>query len=1169
MRLTKIKLAGFKSFVDPTTVSLPGNLVGVVGPNGCGKSNVIDAVRWVMGESSAKHLRGGSMADVIFDGSNARKPVGTASVELVFDNTDGTLGGKYAGYNEISVKRQVNREGQSHYYLNGTRCRRRDITDVFLGTGLGPRSYSIIEQGMISRVIEARPEELRAYLEEAAGISIYKERRRETERRIRDTHENLERLNDVRDEVSRQLEKLKRQADTAERYKSLKAEERQTRAELLAIRLRDLAGAGEQHRNEIAERENAMEAAVAEQRGAEREIESQRASHAEQTDRLNEIQGRYYALGSDIARIEQQIAHRREMREKQGQDLARNEESIHELEQGIQQDEEKLAVIRRRLEELEPEQGQAEAAEAEASDTVAELQEQLNDWQERWEAFNRRAAEPVRAAEVERTRIDAHERRGHELEQRRERLQRELNGIALDDAEQAVADLREEEQALGERIAERAEQLEAVQQRLAELREQETGAAESLHEARGALQHDEARLTSLQTLQQAALGEDDGPLADWLQRRGWADNERLGRILDVADGWERAVEAILGETLQAVCVAGFDPAVLDAADLEAGAVTLVNPGAARGTAGEGDAYLASKVRAPEAVRDLLRGVRCAGSGAEARSLVASLAPGESVVTPDGVWLGGAWARVQAGAADEQAGVLERQREMARLESAIEQARGRIEREAARLEGVQDARADAERERDDVQAERTDLQSRQANAQAQRESRESRLEDARNRRHQLTRELSDLAAQVEEAESEVKAARARLQAALEQTQALERERETLTEEKAGIQDQLHDARDRLRKLREDRHELSLKLENASTAQQSLEQALTRMRVQHERAVERRDELREALDEEGEPEGKLEEDRERLLAQRLEVEQQLTDARTRLGEVENSLREQEERRRGAEQRVATLREELERARLDANELQVRRQTQQEQLEELGYDYRALTDTLPDDAVEDRWQKALEQAESRIQRLGPINLAAIDEYRTLDERKAYLDQQNDDLVEALETLESAIRRIDRETRNRFKETYEKVNLGVQRLFPRLFGGGQAYLEMTGDDLLETGIAVMARPPGKRVSNIHLLSGGEKALTAVSLVFAIFELNPAPFCMLDEVDAPLDEANVGRFNDMLKEMSRNVQFIVITHNKSTMENVTHLQGVTMNEPGVSRLVAVDVDEAVEMATA
>ncbi|MDZ7808833.1 MAG: AAA family ATPase [Arhodomonas sp.] len=446
MRLARIKLSGFKSFVDPTTVTLPGDLVAIVGPNGCGKSNVIDAVRWVMGESSAKHLRGESMADVIFDGSSRRKPVGHASIELIFDNSDGTVTGQYAGYNEISVRRQVNRDGQSAYYLNGTRCRRRDITDLFLGTGLGPRSYAIIEQGMISRVIEARPEELRRYLEEAAGISLYKERRRETERRIRDTLENLERLEDVRDEVARQLDKLGRQADTAERYKALREESRQREAELLVLRLQGLEAEREQLEAELRDRDRTIEAALARQRGLEREAESLRARHAEDGDRFNEIQARYYGIGSEITRIDQRIKHERERREANQAEQARIREALGELEATLEGDREKLEAADARVAELEPMREALDEEEATAVEAVERASAALEDWRGRWEEFNARAREPAQVAEVERARIEQLEDQGEERQRRRERLLLELETID--------AALREDEdEALAERLA--------------------------------------------------------------------------------------------------------------------------------------------------------------------------------------------------------------------------------------------------------------------------------------------------------------------------------------------------------------------------------------------------------------------------------------------------------------------------------------------------------------------------------------------------------------------------------------------------------------------------------------------------------------------------------------------------------------------------------------------
>jgi chromosome segregation protein len=1164
MRLTKIKLAGFKSFVDPTTVVLPSQLVGVVGPNGCGKSNVIDCVRWVMGESSAKHLRGDTMTDVIFNGSSARKPVGQASVELIFDNRDGGIGGQYAAYAEISVKRVVNRDGQSAYYLNGARCRRRDITDVFLGTGLGPRSYAIIEQGMISRVVEAKPEELRTYLEEAAGISLYKERRKETERRMRDTRDNLDRLGDVREEVSTQLEKLQRQAETAERYKALKAEERTRRGELIALRIRTLSQELAALDRGLAERQTAVEAALARQREIEREIEQLRETHVEGSDTLNEIQGRYYALGSDIARIEQQIAHQRELRDKQGKELARTLEALGELEQGIAQDRDRLDVLEQRLEEIQPELALTREREDEASDAAVDAQAALDDWQARWDAFNRHAAEPVQASQVERARIEQLERRGQELASRSGRLQREREGVQLDALEQEIDALGEEESVLRRQVEVLGEQLDELQERHAELRERQDDRRHELDEAKGDLQAQQGRLASLETLQQAALGRDDGPLGQWLRERGWHERERLAQLLEVEPGWERAVETVLGPALQAVCVDALTDAegVLDG--VPEGALTVLETGADL-AAGEPTHILLSKVQGPGPLADLLAGVHCVDDLPAAQALRARLRPGESVVIRSGMWLGRGWARVHSGAGE--AGVLARERAIHELRADVERLQARIHDAADALDEGEEALSESQDQRDQRLTERNELSRRLAALHAQMEDRRSRLDEYRQRRQRMVDDLAELALQMERGEAEIGEARARLQAALERGERLEEERERLQRERAELTERLDEGRRRLREQRDRRHELALKVESASTARQSMQEAVRRMEAQLERTLVRREELEAQLQEIADPGAELGQQREGLLQQRLEVEARLAAARIRLSESEQRLRELESARVEADRRVQGLREELEAVRLKVQELKVRRQSEQERLLELGLDAEALSAQLPAAATEAEWQQQLERLEARVARLGPINLAAIDEYQALQERASYLERQYADLTDALETLEGAIRKIDRETRNRFKETYDKVNAGMQRIFPRLFGGGQGYLELTGEDLLETGVAIMARPPGKRITNIHLLSGGEKALTAVALVFAIFELNPSPFCMLDEVDAPLDEANVGRFCDLLMEMSGRVQFIFITHNKTTMQIAEHLQGVTMHEPGVSRLVAVDVNEAVRLA--
>lgn len=1165
MRLTKIKLAGFKSFVDPTTVILPSQLVGVVGPNGCGKSNIIDCVRWVMGESSARYLRGETMTDVIFNGSASRQPVSQASVELVFDNLSGTIGGQYAAYAEISVKRTVNRDGQSTYYLNGTRCRRRDVTDVFLGTGLGPRSYAIIEQGMISRVVEAKPEELRTYLEEAAGISLYKERRKETERRIRDTRDNLSRLSDVREEVQVQLERLQRQAETAERYKKLKAEERTRRGELIALRIRhlnqELATLGQL----LTEKETAAEAALARQRELERDIERLREDHAEESDALNEIQGRYYALGSEIARMEQQIAHQRELRDKHERELARAMETLEELQLSVAQDQEKLGVLEQRMAELQPEFESVRAHEDEASEAVAEAQRALDDWQESWEEFNHKAAEPLQTAQVERARIEQLERRGQELLKRTERLQHEHDAIALDELEHELADLRAEEADLDEQTLLLDEQIETLLERYAELREQQDDRRDALDEARGELQTRQGRLASMETLQQAALGQADGPLGQWLQERGWDGNQRLAQCLDVEPGWERAAEVVLGVALQAVCVDDLEAAEALLGEVPVGVLTIVDASDEAEAPEVQASQLLAKMDGPAPLLALVAGVHCADDLKSAQELRARLAPDESVVTRDGCWLGHGWARVHA--EEQDSSVLGRAREIEALHAAIEHLEGQIHERGDALEDAAAALVECEEQRDERQDERHECSGQLAALRAQIEARQSRLEEQRQRRQHLSVEQTELAEQLQHGEDEIRVARGRLQAALERGESLAETREKLQQMRSELGERGEEARYRLREHSERRQELALKLESAGTAHDSIQEAVKRVSGQVQRTTAHRQELEAQLAEIAEPDQKFGQQREELLQQRVEVEAALSDARAQLSANEQRLRELEASRVEMDQRVQGLREQLETDRLKLQELRVRRQSEHERLLESGLDSETLLAQLPENASEAEWLSQLQRLESRISRLGAINLAAIDECEALQERAGYLESQYADLTDALETLENAIRKIDRETRQRFKTTYDRVNAGMQRIFPRLFGGGEGYLELTGDDLLETGVTIMARPPGKRIANIHLLSGGEKALTAVAMVFAIFELNPSPFCMLDEVDAPLDEANVGRFCDLLVEMSARVQFIFITHNKNTMQIAEHLQGVTMHEPGVSRLVAVDVNDAMQLA--
>ncbi|MBK5944201.1 chromosome segregation protein SMC [Halorhodospira halophila] len=1164
MHLKRIKLAGFKSFVDPTSVPLPGRMVGVVGPNGCGKSNIIDAVRWVMGESSAKHLRGESMSDVIFSGSSARSPVGKASIELIFDNSDGAIGGQYAAYNEISVKRQVNREGQSQYALNGTRCRRRDISDVFMGTGLRPRGYTIIEQGMISRVIESRPEELRVYLEEAAGISVYKERRRETERRIRDTRENLERLEDVRDEVHKQLEKLRRQAETAERYRSYKAEERRLRGELSLLRLRDLDQRIAERDASIREQENQRESAVAEQRRAEREIEALRESARERHEALNTIQGRYYEIGAEIASVDERIQSARDLRRRREEELAEARRALEELDATVTADRDKRAVLEERVEELEPALEAASEEEQVAESAQEDARGRLDAWRDEADAVRAEQTSAQRREEVERTRHDAAARRVRELDERIEALDDERDSVDLHALESAISELESEEEQLSAELEDLQQRRDAAAEELETRAAERDEAARELEAAREAVSGTRARLTSLETLQESALGRRGDDRHAWLERRGWARAPRLAETVRVDADWQRAVEAILGDALQAVCI---EPESLPSEGApDGGPLTLV--GEAQLLPAPAEDRLAAHVHGSEAARELLAGIRCAPDAATAEALRPELAAGETVVTPDGVWMGANWVRLP-GQEDAESGVLEREQEIQALREEVENAEARVQEAEGRLADARGGAAEAERRRDELAAELGPLHRRHADLQARLEHRRESLEQARKRREELSGERSRLVEQRDAAsEEQEEAAAAAEEAAAAAATAAERAAEVEAQQQ-DQREQLERAGERLREARERRYDLAGKLESARTALESVREQLRRSEEQRERYDRRRAELETALGDDEDPVAELTEKRETLLARRSEAEAQLTEARSEAEHLDHQLREQEQARAEAEQRAEQLREGLEGLRLETGELRVHRSHEADALAELGESEAEVAERLAADATVAAWEQALEQVSERIRRLGSVNLAAIDECQQLEERRGYLDEQHADLNEALETLETAIRRIDRETRARFRETFDQVNEGLGRFFPRLFGGGRAYLELTDDDLLSTGVVVMAQPPGKRVSSIHLLSGGEKALSAVALVFAIFNLNPAPFCLLDEVDAPLDEANVGRFCDLVEEMSEKVQFVLITHNRTTMERASHLLGVTMNEPGVSRLVAVDVDEALDIAEA
>jgi chromosome segregation protein len=1101
---------------------------------------------------------------VVFNGSSARKPVGKASVELVFDNADGKISGAYAAFNEVSLRREVSRDGASGYFINGARCRRKDITQLFLGTGLGSRSYAIIEQGMISRVIEAKTDDMRAFIEEAAGISRYKERRKETESRVADTRENLERLQDLRDEIDKQIRHLQRQATAARRYQELKERERRLTAELLALRLRDLDSGAEVHDSAVREKELGMQAALADLRSAEAAIETQRAFHAEQNDSVSQVQARYYGVGADISRTEQQIQFARETRENKRRDLGQSRATLEALAVQITRDEQELVTIREELTRLAPEIEFARQAEGEAAKRLDAAEQAQAGWQRQWESFNQELGAANQTVQVERARIEQLENQLRRLRAQRDRLDVERDTLLQQEMQGQLFEL-------GERESQARSAADGLSQSLAtaiadvqRLRTGQLALEQRLESARGSRERVRAEAMSVEALQRAALGQADARANEWIRSSGLADRKRVAETLTVEAGYERAVETVLGDYLEAVCVDDLD-ALLEAIARADGGQLAVFEGAASAAAGEAD-RLAARVQGPAAALDLLAAVRVVDSLAEALLIRRSLARGESVITRAGEWVGRGWLRVARGG-DAHAGVLEREQRLKSLRAGCDTAEREVRDIEAELQAARTALGVAEASRDSVQGRIQQAHRAHADLLGQLEASRARMQESAARRQRLEEESNDVARDIVAGEESLARARGELERGLVRVSELDARRPQLDAARELARDDLAQARAAAQAAQLGARDLLVRAEGRRTAALSMETGLGRAAEQRARLLTRTGELESELAGGEGPILELEGVLEGLLSRRLEVETDLAQSRRMLEEADAELRALDERRQQAEGRVNETREAMEAAKLAAQETRVRRESIAEQFAATQFDLEEVRTGLAEDAEVPAWESRLADTRGDIDKLGQVNLAAIDELKENTERKEYLDRQHADLTSALQTLDEAMRKIDRETRTRFDDTFNKINAGLQEKFPRLFGGGHAYLELAGEDPLTAGVAIMARPPGKRNVTISQLSGGEKALTAVALVFSIFDLNPAPFCLLDEVDAPLDENNVGRFCEIVREMASRVQFIFITHNKVTMELASQLLGVTMNEPGVSRLVAVDVDEAVRLA--
>ena len=1166
MRLTSIKLSGFKSFVDPTNFQVPGQLVGVVGPNGCGKSNIIDAVRWVLGESKASELRGESMQDVIFNGTTNRKPAGRSSVELVFDNSLGKAAGQWSQYAEIAVKRTLTRDGTSTYYINGQPVRRRDIQDIFMGTGLGPRAYAIIGQGMISRIIESRPEELRVFLEEAAGVSRYKERRRETENRIHDTHENLVRVEDILRELNSNLEKLEAQAAVANKYHALQADQEEKQKLLWLLRKREAGNEQQKHFVEIEKCQLDLEEHTAKLRHVELELEQMRQAHYAVGDKLHQAQGHLYQTNAEIGSLEAQIKFVIESRARLQTQINSLKAQRDQWQNQGQQSQNDLADAEIFVEELAMRSEQAQETVQQQTDKIPALEQVWREAQLKTTESRAKSMQMQQQIELE----SAHQRNAsnilNNLTIRRERLQQEQQGLTLPDTtllQNLSVQLEEKKQALEEFTY----KLEDAQERLPVLEEERRQAQQQVNQDTAQSAQLDARLDAIKSLQEKI--ESQGKIKPWLEKHELEKLPKLWQKIQIAAGWETALESILRERTSALELSNLDWVKAFFNDAPPAKLAIYSPHTNSAPVGvEGLRPLVNLLQLNDngvrsVLQDWLAHVYVAEDVTDAFVSRMKLPQGGCFVTKQGHIISTSSVRFYA-SDSEQDGVLARQQE---IDNVTKQSRAQ---HLLANEGQQRA-IRAESSYTQATQALQELRQRVANLTQAAHGlqiefmKSSEIQERFNQRStQISTDLAEIATQ----EQEQQQARAESEEKFETLDiALAEMQESHEAEQTKFLDseqQLADARARLRdvelaaqeiaftekshraKIEELKRNIATALEQASQLFANMQQGQLEL---------------ESMDEQTAQAGL-----QSLLEKRSDQEHVLSDVRHELDQITQKLRQSEETKMQVERSLQPQRDRITELQLKEQAARLNQEQFAEQLRNFEVDEEALAIKIHEDLKPSYLQGEVTRLTNAITALGAVNMAALDELTQATERKTFLDAQYTDLTEAITTLQDAIHKIDLETRELLQDTFNKVNHHFSELFPILFGGGQAKLIMTGDEILDSGVQVMAQPPGKKNATIHLLSGGEKALTATALVFSMFQLNPAPFCLLDEVDAPLDDSNTERFCNMVKRMSANTQFLFISHNKIAMEMAQQLIGVTMQEQGVSRIVAVDMESATHL---
>ncbi len=1168
MQLKRIQLMGFKSFVDATQIPVMSNMNAIVGPNGCGKSNIVDAIRWVTGEMSAKQLRGQSMSDVIFNGTSGRKPVGKAAVELVFDNSDGRITGEYAGFSEIAIRREVVRDAQSDYFINGVAARRRDLVDLFLGTGLGPRSYAIIEQGMISQLIEAKPEDLRSHFEEVAGISKYRERRRETENRIRQTQENLDRLNDLREELAKQLRHLKRQANAAEKYQELKQEQRLINAQIKALQWNLFEVQLVEKNQKIEEQALISEAELSKQRLVETNIEKSRLETDSLLDEKNDIQKRFYGLGAEIARTEQQIQHKQEQIKQWQRELAESEALFQELDENSNAHTDQIRSLTEAVLQLKPQENNLQSELQTARSALKAAEENMQQSQTTWDQFQQKISETNSAAQVAKNNIAHLESQLKNLSTRRVQLQKQLSELPLDALTSEIAPLSEKADALKNTVSELNQSLSTITATISAQRLQCDKIQKELSENQGELQKSEARFASLDALQQSTLHDQQTEALPWIEKNKLKNNVRLGKSIHVDSGYECAVETVLGDYFDAICVDNLSEFSEALNQFSHGQITLLS--AAKNNIASNNTLksILSVIQSGNNLPGFLNQIYIADDLSQALALQSQLNSSESIVTKAGVWIGANWVRI-GNAHQSEESFLVREKALKALQDTINAQKEKVTLLEASLAEAKSALKIAEAARESQHQSYQQTSSAFTEAQTSLGAKQSRLNELSQQQKRFSAEIIELDLQITRYQSDLENAAILISKHAEIQQTENAERENLLAQKTAASTELVAARHNAQTKKENADQWSIRLSSNENQLSVLKQTVASNQKQLVQLNDRRATLQAQLNEIDAPIKSLTAELQTVLTQRVSIESTLKEAENKFASHQNHLKQLETERDQLIKLISSLQEAQQSLKMEKQEITVRQATLKEQLAEGDFDINNLITELSSEANLSEWESKSNQLQSSVDRLGPINLAAIEEHKAIDERKTYLDQQYQDLSEALEVLQDAIRKIDKETRQLFRDTFDQVNQKFQQLFPRIFGGGQASLELTDDNILTTGIIVKAQPPGKRNSTIHLLSGGEKTLTAISLMFAMFQLNPAPFCVLDEVDAPLDDLNVGRFCNLVKEMSKDTQFLIISHNKVTIGTADHLMGVTMQEPGVSRIVSVDIQEAVAMVDA